>query len=132
VDILAAAGGSTTTTAGTDVEESSELDVWVKILRTVIPEDDDSTFFDDDDSTIMEDLYGAEDEQKQEDHVVIVEDSYEVAPTVLLPLPAVDDKKFPQENKHYFKKKKYVCNDKYGLDKLLPGGMELPPFIIDL
>jgi hypothetical protein len=97
-----------------------------EVLRTVVPEDDSAFFGNDDDGTDNE-LYGTDDKEKQEDRMEIVEDSYEVAPTVLLPLPTVDNKKFAQEDKHYFKKKKYVRNDKYGLDKLLPEGMELPP-----
>ena len=64
----------------------------------------------------------SDDEEEQE-----IEDSYEVAPSVLLDLPEKDDKKYPQENKQYFATKKYVRNDKYDLDKLLPEGMELPP-----
>ena len=36
------------------------------------------------------------------------------------------DKKFPQENKQYFATKKYVRNDKYDLEKLLPEEIELP------
>ena len=37
------------------------------------------------------------------------------------------DKKFPQENKQYFATKKYIRNDKYVLEKLLPEGViELP------
>ena len=37
------------------------------------------------------------------------------------------DKKFPQENKQYFATKKYVRNDKYDLEKLLPAEeIELP------
>ena len=36
------------------------------------------------------------------------------------------DKKFSQENKQYFATKKYVHNDKYDLEKLLPEEIELP------
>ena len=113
-----------------EVEESCELDIWLEVLRTVVP-DDDSVFYanDDEDSTNDDELYGADDEETEdeEDRMEIVEDSYEVAPTVLVPLPTVDNKKFAQEDKHYFKKKKYVRNDKYELDKLLPRAMKLPP-----
>jgi hAT family C-terminal dimerisation region len=130
VDIVAARRRGRRTAANLLVEEeeeeSCELDIWLEVLRTVVPEDDSAFYGNDDDSTDDE-LYGADDKEKQEDRMEIVEDSYEVAPTVLLPLPTVDNKKFAQEDKHYFKKKKYVRNDKYGLDKLLPEGMELPP-----
>jgi hypothetical protein len=125
--LLPARARTTTTTAGDSVavedeSKSTELDIWLEVLWTVIL-DDDSVYGE----NSVKDLYGAGQDDKQEDGMDEAEDSYEVAPPVLLPLPAVDDKKFPQEDKHYFKKKKYVRNDKYGLDKLLPEGMELPP-----
>ena len=127
VDIVAASRrGQRTAGAGAaadeeeeEEEELCELDIWLEVLRTVVP--DDGTFYeDDDDDSSLGDLYGSDEQD-------VVEDSYEVAPTVLVPLPTVDNKKFAQEDKHYFKKKKYVRNDKYGLDKLLPEGMILPP-----
>jgi hypothetical protein len=69
----------------------------------------------------------AEQDMEEEDRIDQVEDSYEVAPSVLLPFPEHDDKKFPQENTKYFDTKNYVRKDKYSLNKLLPKEMELPP-----
>ena len=113
---------------GTEVE--SELDVWIQVLRAVVPADD-STFFNDDDSSDEdnEELYNADEQDNRMDKNDNEEDkdSYEVVPSVLLHLPTNDDKKIPQENKKYFDTKNYVRKDKYTLDQLLPKEMQLPP-----
>jgi hypothetical protein len=75
-----------------------------------------------DDSDEDEDIYSAADTE-----VEVIEDSYEVPPSILQELPDSDDKKWPQENKQYFATKKYVRKDKYKLEHLLPKEMKLPP-----
>jgi hypothetical protein len=115
-------------------ESSHQLDAWIQILRSVVPEDDSAFFEDEDDTTTT--LHtalvpaatrrGRRAVDDDNDVLEAEEDSYEVAPAILQPFPENDDKKFPQESKQYFATKKYVCNDKYSLEKLLPEGLELP------
>ena len=45
------------------------------------------------------------------------------------PFPEENDKKFPQENKAYFKKKKYCRKDKYSLEWILMLNVEIPPIV---
>ena len=70
---------------------------------------DDSSFnFDDDSSS---------DEVSDDEDDYTMEDMFEESVNMheLLPLPNENDPKFPQEDEKYFRKKKYVRNDKYEL-----------------
>ena len=57
------------------------------------------------------------------------EQSYETRHN-LLPFPAENQRNFPQEDVHYFARRKYVRNDKYSLNDMLSFDMgdddELP------
>jgi hypothetical protein len=46
------------------------------------------------------------------------EDSFETRPEELPPLPIHNVETFPQENRTYFRRKKYVRNDKYSLSQI--------------
>lgn len=83
-----------------------------------------------------EDIYGAPDDDEALGFLrdAEPEDTFEVAPDPLPALPLVNNKKYPQEDVHYFKKKRYVRNDKYSLLEMVsyleskdrPGEYDLP------
>lgn len=105
--------------------ETAELRYFATVFEDMAAESDDELGKDDDDND------DAEEEDKDTDDdkdapFVLVEDKHEKPRNSLPPLPAENDKKYPQEDKHYFKKKKYVRNDKYTLNSMLFEGLELP------
>jgi hypothetical protein len=99
-------------------EGMTELDHWLRVLHSIIPEGEEA-FFDN-----SEDSDDAEDEN---------EDPFQVQPVPLPPLPNENVADYPQEDARYFRNKNYVRKDKYSLATLIEamceGGVELPTLL---
>lgn len=109
-----------------DLTCNTHMEIWLKMLTLNV---------DDDDSVMEEDLYGTGEEEDAVDSLLAtMEDDHdcEIQQYPLPPLPLINDPKYPQEDRHYFKTKKYVRNDKYTLEHLVSllktsdGTYELP------
>lgn len=80
---------------------------------------DDEEFFDDVDNRSV----AASNVESERD------DAYEIRPASLEPLPTDNDKRYPQEDRHYFSNKKYVRTDELPLLRMLYADVKLPSLL---
>jgi hypothetical protein len=103
-------------------EDMTELDHWLRVLQSIIPEGEEAFFEGSDSDSGSDDAEDAEDD-----------DPFEVQQVPLPPLPIENVADYPQEDARYFRHKKYVRKDKYSLATLIKamceGGVELPTLL---
>jgi hypothetical protein len=128
----------------TDQQLNDDMRAILAALRSAATADDDDIMEDDDDSStdglLLEtttdgtrqtqqdvvdfDAFLARTRQEQQQQE---EDPPERPPQRLDPLPTENVPSFPQENKQYFRGKRYVRKDKYAFEEILFSGLTLPP-----
>jgi hypothetical protein len=99
-----------------------EIDHWSSLYDRAVPDNDHEEYCGEKvshDDNIKNDSEGEDFEDKKDD-------TYEVQPDPMSPLPKVDDDSYPYEDIQYFATKKYVRNDKYSLQKMIFKDVELP------
>jgi hypothetical protein len=112
-------------------EQVDEIADFMKALELVIGDDDDELFYD------PPPPRDPDNEIDDEDSISIAvedppENPPETRPETLEPLPLTPDKKYPQEDAHYFKKISNVRTDKFSLGTMLDGSKVKIPTLLSV